>query len=263
MKNCFFTVSTADHFQYYIPMYVAALRTWSKDKIIVCVRGRVDTDVKSLSDADIVEDKYTDYPYNVSTTNALRFVAGIDGCDNVMITDLDMLIFEDPWHWHLSQLQGRCFMGHHGPLKKPHRPEICNSWTGDYERVAGGMFMVTRDWWVKTHLQRTLAAKRLFDGVDGIYREADEVMLANIIKGSGMDVPHSKYLPARIKGLHIGDFKFDHRWQNEIKMRDRLHTDNCRTYRQIKSTVDAMRKKSKEIDEIMGKVETYIAGRVK
>jgi len=263
MKNCFFTISTADHFQYYIPMYVAALRTWSKDKIIVCVRGEVDPLVKKLSDAVIIENKYTDYPYEVSTTNALRFIAGIDSCDNVMITDLDMLLFEDPWQWHLSQLQGKCFFGHHGPYKKPHRPEICDSWTGDYERVSGGMFCVTDEWWGKTHLQRMLAAKRLHDSVDGLYREADEVMLANIIKKSGMEVPKSKYLPTKLRGLHIGDFKFDHRWKDEGKMLTKLSIENCKKYELVREVVELMKEKSPEIKEMMDKVDTYVAGRVK
>lgn len=259
--NCFTTVVSADHFQYYIPMYVAALRTWSRDNIVIFLRGKLDPEVsKLIGDATVMEDQFLDYPNLVSTTNCLRFIVsdGLQRYDHVMVTDIDLLLFENPWYWHMALLQGRPFAGHHGPRRKPRRPEICSSWENDYERFAGGFFMITKDWWPITAMAREIWATSLRSGAWGTFREADEVMLARIIKGSQMDVPQSKVFPTELRGIHIGDFKFDHRWTDQSKMEKLLDKKAAFKYYLIKDKVDKVVALNGEIKALMDNVSTYI-----
>jgi len=55
----------------------------------------------------------------------------------------------------------------------------------------------------------------------GYYREADEVMLARIIKDSGLPMPAQTPLPREVRNVHLGDFKttMKHRYTNRNKMR--------------------------------------------
>ena len=244
MRRAFVTVCTADHFQHYIPLYLYCLRNYGAD-VHVFVRGEIDDmtnaalDVIGLYIHCIVEGIFLGYPFDVSTTNCLRFIVDtpvLRGYDYLMITDIDLLLFEDPFPWHINGLTDQPFCGHHGPYKFPKRPGI-SPWVGDMERVAGGFLLVTKDWWKKTDAARKEYGKQLFE-VDtkfGTYRESDEVMLARIIKDSGMSVPESKYFPPSLRGVHLGDFKssMSHRWQNPQKMASKLTIENCFKYQNM------------------------------
>lgn len=243
MKTCFTTVVSADHYQNYIPLYCLALRTWSLDDIIIKVRGKLSPgcwqSLKGIKDVFIYEDFFTEYPFHISTTNSLRFVSDemVFDYDYTMITDIDLLILQDPWKWHYKNItKDHPFSGYHGARVKPVRLEICKSWSGEFERVAGGYFCATRQWFDATRFARTKFGIALLDGRCGNYRENDEVILGNIIKSSNMQVPSEKYYPRDLRGLHLGDFKFNKRWINMDRMKNLLTKKNIELYLKLCKT---------------------------
>lgn len=273
--RAFMTVCSADHFQSYIPLYIAALRTWSKDHVMIYLKGKLNNRVKSalgvIDDIYIIEeDCFKDYPNLKSTTNCLRFIINHGSLfEYTIITDIDMLLFQNPWNWNINQIvvTETLFTGHHGPYHKPRRPEVCPSWTGDFERVAGGMLCVSSNWY-----QRVQTAQKKYDGflksgTWGNFREADEVMLARIIKESGMQVPQSKVLPTELRGLHLGDFKesMTHRWKDPIKMQKLLTPRNCSAYRTLSVTSEWQNMVSilqdDKLNGILDNVNTYLESR--
>ena len=248
MTRSILTVCTADHFQHYIPMFLYCIRKWGKGvDTYIYVRGKLDDITKKAlntvkTDKDhIIEEAFLDYPFNVSTTNSLRFITIVPKAyDYTLIVDVDLLIMQDPFPWHIEKIMntGLPFAGHRGPYHKPHRPEIAPSWTGDFGRVAGGFFCVTRAWWALVLEQQALQSIELFRGRMGHFREADEVMLGRIIRGSGLPAPTDKHFPTELRGVHLGDFKetMRHRWTSQAKMQSKLTNNNCYAYIELTRT---------------------------
>jgi hypothetical protein len=273
MKTCFSTVVSADHFQNYIPLYCLALRTWYEGDIIIYLRG-------SLSEKcfDAIDDPkvtirtkvFSEYPNNISTTNCLRFIVGdteLYSYDYSLITDIDLLILQNPWQWHFNNATpAHPFSGYHGAINKPVRKEICKDWTGPFERVAGGFFCVTPSWFDSTRASRTKYGLALMDGRCGLYRENDEVMLASIIKESGFQIPPTKLYPRELRGVHLGDFKFDHRWKKLDKMLNLLTSTNVRLYIDLQKTEKWKRAirilDDQQLNEVLDKLKTHINVRI-
>jgi hypothetical protein len=250
MADCLMSVVTADHFQHYIPIYIYAIRKFvARDfDIRIYVRGQLDDATTEALDVlrnagiangkeFLVMDAAMDYPFTVSATNTLRFLIHDKWLDRywyTLITDIDLMLFKDPIPWHIIQMtaSGLPFAGHHGPWHKPHRPEIAPAWTGNFERVAGGFFCVSPQWYEKTKRARYAYSYKLKREQIGHFRESDEVTLANIIKDSGMPVPTQKGFPSDLRGLHFGDFKesMTHRWTDMAKMKTKLTDENCRAF---------------------------------
>ncbi len=275
-SRCFMTMVSADSYQAYILPYIMALRTWSDDRIVVFVRGELKQRTRNaialgeFKGVEVVE-KYAamNLPENISTTNCLRFLKGSEYLKEnmfTMITDADMAILNDPWLWHFEKLRGtNAIAGHHGAWNKPNRPEVCPKWDGAFERTAGGMVCVRFDWWERTLAARRKYYDRLESGMEGLYREADEVMLTHIIKESDMEVPISKDFPADLRGLHFGDFKFQHRVENMPKMKTLLSNITVEKYMALKSSrkwkLVIGELNSMELNDILNKVDTYLGER--
>jgi hypothetical protein len=246
------TVVTADHFMHYIPLFVLAARTWA-DRVDMrfYVRGDLDTitmramTFAAVNGVSIIPNYGPGFPYTVSATNTLRFILGdneLKSYDYVLITDVDLLLFQNPFPYHIEQIERtqQPFAGHHGPYHKPHRPEIAQAWQGPFERVAGGFFCVTPEWYEKTGPARAEQSRELLEGRIGHYRESDEVSLARIIKASGCEVPLNKHFPASLRGVHLGDAKDSmlHRIGNFGKMLGILTNENCYAFMALQNTDD-------------------------
>lgn len=288
MKNrcSFFTVVSSDWYQYFIPMYLYTIARAYPDAHteIHIRRGSVAAPVfeaNLVNDSTkftIIERMYGEFPEQESLTNSLRFLFTPVRVDaNVkyaLITDIDFLFFpNDPdlFNWHLAEMGNRIsFCGHHGPNKYPFRPEINGGrWSGDYERVAGGFVMVEKDkWYPATSRAREMHARMIKAGKRETYREADEVMLARIIKESGLQVPQSKYFPPELRGIHLGDFKpsMNHRWTNQQKMVHKLPNETIEKYLIMRKeekwqTIIKILRKCQEIDTILQNIDTHIQER--
>lgn len=268
------TICSSDYYQHYIPTFCYTVgKAYPEAKISVGVTGEVDQltlDALSvMGNFKIVEKPGTNEDWdsdcvitkNVlpegvsvleSTVNTMRFLyfkneldMQLCDIDATIITDVDFMWFRggiDLFRWHVERMReiGSCYAGHHGPWKKPRRfPE---GWRGDKERVAGGFFMVTPEWFRKTREARAKYTKLLKEGKIGTYREEDEVVLCKILKESGLPVVQDKSMPTDLRGIHFGDFKFDDRWTNLMKMQTKLTDSNIYKYIEMASMDTKFRK---------------------
>jgi hypothetical protein len=70
--------------------------------------------------------------------------------------------------------------------------------------------------------------QEVFEGKIGKLREDDERMLWYLCAGSGLKCPTRRENKRRkkYKELHLGDYKFDHRWTNDKKMARKVNKGN-------------------------------------
>jgi hypothetical protein len=192
--------------------------------------------------------------------------------DAILLTDADLLLTENPIPYMLAQIDERhCFSAHRGPKRKPFRPEISgpDGWRGDFERVAGGFVMVTPEWYERTRAARQKYMAQIEAGVFGDgWRELDEVLLARIIKDSGLEMPQSKVFPSNLRGVHLGDMKasMTHRWQNLVKMSGILTSANCLRFREMEADPvwqELLRvlAPDTELMQVLANVRTHLAAR--
>lgn len=267
MTKAFWTVTSSDHFQFFIPIFGHCLRKAYPDAHVrVGVVGVLDDRVRAamsfIPDSSAmhipsgvlwksktkgegsgsldVSHGMTDYGDGPSVVNVSRFLMPpLPPDDRTIIMDVDTMLFrgwESIFDWHEKNMEKMktCYSGYHGPWKKPVR--FPGGWKGQRERVAGGSLMTTPEWLEKTRNARPRFIGLLEDGRIGTYREEDEVVLCKIMKESGLPVPKDKLFPTEHKGLHLGDFKFDHRWQDTEKMMRRLTPMNCARYVEMRDS---------------------------
>ena len=228
------TVCTADYYQNYIPFFVYSVKkALPEADITVFVRGRLNEQVAALYDANkinakILEDFCLDHPYNISTTNALRFTdcAANKYHEYTLITDIDLIFLpQEPSIIYKFAKEAfdakQCFCGWHGPQDAKE------------ERVVGGFFLITPEWLYRTKEARAKYSDLLKENVEGKYRESDEAVLCKILKESGLPIPQSESFPTEYRGVHLGDFKFPGRWQNIELMKMFLTDANCKKYREL------------------------------
>lgn len=275
MNRCF-TTTVDDNYQELIPLYALAIKSWSEDDVVIFCRCEPLKWVADIVGAigvgggiTLIHNYAADYPNVPSVTAAIRFQEGeeyLSGYDYVMVTDIDLLPLVDPWDYYIPRITVRQpYCGHHGAWSRPLRPKICSSWTGEYERVSGGLFCISNGWWDKTREQRMVQSSIIKSSETAHYREEDEVYLGRIIKASGMRVPASGSFPHDYRGVHLGDFKFDHRWKSMVTMKNLLTDNVCRKF--INLCRDPMYKdavgkiSNKEIIDMIKNANTHIRER--
>ena len=225
------TLTTADWYQHYLPMYIYILRKEYPDYYVrTFIRGEMDDitkrALKYLHSQDVdfdmpIENIYVNYPHLPSTTNCLRFLLPVkmgrfEG-ESVLFTDCDLLLFNNNKisleEWHIERMNqiGSCYAGHRGPNRYPRRPHLpgWTGWIGDYERIAGGFFYVTPEWFDKVKKARKVLRRAVKYGSWGGFREADEVMLARITKKCGLPMPgrYRENFKISLRGIHMGDYR--------------------------------------------------------
>jgi hypothetical protein len=286
MKAIIATVCTADHFQWYIPMF---LWTWYHaypeeiERVEVHLMGKLEESIWDVLRGHefkvpylIREERYADFSVQVSTANTLRWTdleptRSADGDVPVLIVDVDTLHFTCNtsifgYFDSLRQSRETIYGGYHGPWQKPERPEVCpNGWQGPYERVAGGFFMVWPQWWAKTKEARRRYSGLLRDGQIGGYRESDEVTLCHIIKDSGLPVPKEKFFPLELRGIHLGDFKpsMSHRFTSPKKMAGKVHVRSLREYVRLRerkywNSIREVCCQSSEVAQVLKNLDQYV-----
>lgn len=280
------TVCSADWYQYYIPIFVWSInQVWKDVDIRIYVRGKLSHIIDDIlydssmmrPNLKIVDGYKVDYPKLVSTTNSLRFVTeDIEGYDEVFVTDIDFFFCQTPvdlWNWHTIQLESMpndSYSGHHGPLIRPPRPQICSAWVGDFQRIAGGFVMLYPAWWKKTKTQRKYWDNQLKQGKWGHFREADEVMLYRIIRDSALPIAPKVPFPRYLRQIHLGDFRTNMAVRNQNMQKMRALVDG-RCSRQF---LDALEQKTfiqilsglrhnYQIDEVISKAVEYCQKRNK
>lgn len=245
----FYTVATPGHYSHYLPLYVYCIKQFLPDwSIETVVTGEIDEATRkafSVIGGKDVLPRVLDRDMKLEgEANLMRFLYFPQSpwAQYTMVTDADLLLFEDPLQWHVERLVDDTYAGHLGPKKRPWRPEIHgpDGWTGKFQRVAGGFFLATQYWFSKTCGARAEIRGLLDIGAlhKTGWREMDEVMLARMIKSSGFKLPSTKGFPANLRGIHIGDFKrtMTHRWTSMEKMVQKLTNENCVRFREVEKT---------------------------
>lgn len=226
---CVSTV-TSGHFQHYIPLFAYTLRMSAPRAFVkVFHRGKIDDitnrAMHALHERDVdvdmpVEDRFTEYPDNDYTTNCLRFLAPysyFEGMNYVYWTDVDFVFFPhspplDEFYAAKLRNWDECYWGRRGPKRNRKTEEVTH-------RIAGGGVLVTPQWYTLTKDLREKMRRDVMNGVLGKVREDDEKMLWNICAGVDLKCPTKRgnQRPKKYKELHLGDFKFDHRWTSNRK----------------------------------------------
>ena len=278
--NTIYTVCTPDHYQHYIPIFIYGFnRIYPDDEIVVGVMGYVDDITKeALKDYDvkyttqseaakgkiiIIQNMYNRYPGEY--VNSLRFLGNPSIENDVYVTDVDILpVYKGIIEWCREQarIMNTCYYSPHGCWKYPVRFE--GGWRESNERLTGNCVYLTQKWYGITERERYHYLKN----VANLYREYDEVMLCRIIKMCKLPIAQSKYSPAEYKGIHFGDFKFEHRWTNKKKMNIRLCDTVVKMYRNLLQTDNKLNRildvvcQDKEIYKIIEKVNILCEKRV-
>lgn len=280
MKVCVTTLTTADYFQHYLPVFIYVLRKeYPEYDVKVFIKGKVDK-ISEKAYSVLRENKikfdnpiniFKEYPELESTTNCLRFLipeSYFDSYNYIFIVDADLLFFRTQpllLTWYLKRMKeiGSCYGGYHGPFKKPHRPHITPRWEGKFERVSGGIFMVTQKWFEKTKNIRIKYRKKAEKGRLGGYREIDEVMLARILKKADMPMPPRGFW-YMLRGVHLGDFKpeMEKRYKRNKKLKRLLYKECAEKFLDLESDpvwykLIEILSQDKKFDEIYRKTLKY------
>lgn len=266
-RLCITTVVSNDHYQEFIPAFVYTAKTaYPEAGVMIFVRGPILDNVQhvlitmreqKLCDPNwlIHSRQFAGFPDSPSLCNSLRHLVDPGHFYNythVYTTDIDFLIFpHEPtlleYYDRIMKVTGLPYAAARGPYQKPRRPEVTKEgWVGNFARLASGFVMVRNPEWYnatvsvrKKYLE--LLRKGEHDQFDlhpaGSYREYDEVMLSRICRQSGLPISGWKNcfsnghkFNALYRDIHLGDFKFTHRWQNQKKMGRRLMEDNMNVY---------------------------------
>jgi hypothetical protein len=254
VKTAITTLVSADKFQHYLPLYIyVARKEYPEYFLKTFVTGKINPLVerclKYLRESGIRFDEpicvFEDVEQIEGTANSLRFLVHEDyfkGMDYVIYTDVDLLLFRNSptlLDWHIKRMtkMKTCYAGHHGPWKKKYRPEISKiGWKGNFERISGGFFMVTQQWYKETKKQRNYYLKKAKGGKLGGFREFDEVMLSRITRGSDLPMPPRGFCKKQ-RGIHIGDFKkqMKRRYRSNRRLKKKIALQNTKKYQDLEN----------------------------
>lgn len=198
--------------------------------------------------AEIVS-MFEDYPRYEYLSIALRFAIDKE-CfkefDYVYVTDIDMMLMKednDIEYFHRAEMEstGLCYSN-----------SIRNASHYAGTESLTGLHFVSREWFEKTNDVAGEYRQLMKDGLVGLYREYDGVMLYRIAQRSGLKLPGKYKLTNRHHGIHLGNFRLfpndrykletrippDYRNQWMKIFNDRALRDICETCRKDNSELN-------------------------
>lgn len=263
MKYLITTLITANHYQWYAPMFVYSCKRANPEADIkIFVHGKMKDSVRSLcSGAEIIDDVFPEY--NHTTINALRFLIPpehFEGYKFVYFTDIDFVFLQ-----HEPSLM-KYFVD---VLKKTKQNYA--GWKGGRKsraRIAAGTIMVSNKWLKKTQPYRDKYLEKL-GKTSGVGRIFDELMLAKICKQAGYKRPKTRrhFLTGsydqEYRSLHLGDFKRKSRYNDIKKMNYYLTMKNIRKYITLRKESGWMKiekacARNKTVGIVLGNVRKHI-----
>ncbi len=272
------TLVTDNHYQHYLPIFIYTMRKSNPQCLIkTFIKGKLDSINKKafdfLHDKGIhfdlpIEFPFTEYPDNVSVPNALRFLIDESNFDDnyAFFTDADFVFFpHDPTidKYYLNKLKkwGECYWGRRG-FKRLIGTDL------KAKRIAGGGFLASPEWFAKTTELRERFRSELKEGKVGTVREDDEIMLWKICAGSGLECPTRKgnRIKKKYRELHLGDFKFYHRWTSVRKMKRKINRGNYYKWHRLEEDeiwigLTQILSKCEEISQVITNVREYMSMR--
>lgn len=198
-------------YQWYVPIFLKSLGTIREKQNItptIYIRCEIDKEMLEACGGNSVfvhalEDDT--YPSGGYTTAAMRFLS-IQECykyDYTLITDIDMLIFEetmtivDQHMMHIERDGTGCF------------ENWISEYRGNNEPRLPGVHFVTKDWWPKTFTARAKWAEKVKESGPVSDYWFDEVLLGRIVRESGLALPPAEGKLWRHHGVHLGDWRLN------------------------------------------------------
>jgi len=298
-RLCITTVSSADEFAGFIPLFVysaAQAHPYADIKIWLC--GKLTSyqrkALKLCGNApyEIIEDAFPDWPQKESTCNALRHLVPmkkLKNCAYTFVSDLDFIFVKthtpiDHYYGKIMERTGQPHAGARGPLTKRRAPQIpSKEWDGIYTRIAEGTFCFkTKEWGEVTKGARGYYREVLKEGgpdsLDTIpscsYRDYGEVMLYRIMKMSGLKTPEKKNCfidgttaDPHFRMIHVGDFKFEKRRGRMGKMKRILPARNVSEFLELEKDstwqeiCSIVERHNKRVKYLMGKMRAHMRKR--
>jgi MoaA/NifB/PqqE/SkfB family radical SAM enzyme len=229
LENTMCIAAIADErYRMYVPLFLyCATKSYPEYDIKIFTTYHDHEEVKKLVDRSVGYGVYDScivksenvaarYSSTPAVSAAMRFVEFEDELsyyDNVLWTDIDMMLFPD------------------GDLIKKHRDQMKEDGTEYYEsfmplsqeqRVCAVIFLV-KEWWGKTKQARGDASKWLSNSTS-TDATIDEEMLFRIITQSGLTLPPRAFRKHRHHGNHFGDWRL---WKSK-DIAPHLISDECR-----------------------------------
>lgn len=263
MKFCASSVVSADWYQWFIPFYSLSLRKVYPDcGIKLFIKGPAYKELKHnkalFGNPEIFENQFKGFPNRASTCNSLRHIIDpsfYKGYSIIYPSDVDFIVLphKKP-HWeYYSNIMSKIntpYAACRGPIKGFRtKPKGVKAWAGKHTRIAAGCSMYKHpEFHKQTANARKYYTKILKSGshdkYDTIpsasYREYDEVMLYRICWTSGLRLPGHKdtfldgnKFDAKYRDVHLGDYKFGHRWRNKGKMKRIFTKDSVRAMKRL------------------------------
>jgi len=216
MNNVCITTVVDSTYMEYAPLFVyCAKKVYPSFHVKLLLRDPCPYDLMGAE----TEELFDTFPRHPYLSIALRFVAPpavYRDFDYVYITDIDMMIMPERVSlddFHLSEMvsTGLCYSN---SLRNIHHYAGFESLTG--------LHFATRKWFAQTEEQRAKYYDLLQDGLVGLYREYDGVMLYRMARNSGIGLPKKYKLKKRHHGIHLGNFRL---FDSKEKWADRIPVD--------------------------------------
>lgn len=268
-KVCAYTVVSADRFQYWLPLWLYAVKAaypeWDAKVLITGVlldgvRKILELAAfREINNYQLLEQQFEGYRLANGSYGALRFLIPkhlLRPYKYAYIGDVDLLVFRcNPSHvaYHRAIMKRAKvpYSSFRGPYNRPWRRSVHkeHGWRNQYTRVVGGLAMLQVEPWI----HKTAQARKLYahiaqvGGHDrhdkhrfGSYREYDEVMFGRMLAMSGLSVPQRKWqmpdgsrFDKQYRGIHVGDYRRKRRYGSTSRMRPYVHARCVRAFKRL------------------------------
>jgi hypothetical protein len=197
------TTMVSGAYQWYIPLFAYRMRkAYPEYDFRVMIRGDIDPAI--TADIDCVRAYYADTPLDGYRTAALRFLIGesvLAEYDYVLFTDIDMMFMRETPNivdQHMLDLRRsglECYSNYVSSHIDDGRPRL------------PGVHFITKDWWDRTRPVREKYLETISSPETSVPWYYDEVMLADIVKQSGLPIQDKNLNLWAHHGVHLGDYR--------------------------------------------------------
>lgn len=256
MSNICITTVVDERYMDYTPMFVWCCRQVYKSNYDIKIFVRDACPYKV--DAELVP-LFEDFPKYAYNTIALRFIVPpehYEVYEYVYVTDIDMLIMPerialDEFHRGEMVTTG---LSYSNSLRNIHH-------YAGFQSLSGLHFAAQR-WFDETEAERRRYWSLLRDGLVGLYREYDGVMLYRMCERSGLKLPQKYKLKKRHHGIHLGNFRlFDskEKWADRIPIDYRTQWQEWCRDSEFAGILAECRSKNKTLDEQVTMLDEFIS----
>lgn len=254
MSLCISTVVDSKYMAY-LPLFVWCCRkVYPSYTIKLFLRDECPYKVKG---AELVQ-SFKDFPRFTYNSIALRFVVPpteYAGFDYVYVTDIDIMIMPERISiedFHKGEMVASG-LNYSNSLRNVHH--YCGA------QSLSGLHFASKRWFVDTEKERFKYYNLLKEGVVGLYREYDGLMLYRMIENSGLRLPGKYNLKKRHHGIHLGNFRlFDskEKWADRIPVEYRNYWREWCSDPEFKEILKVCRNDNEMLDKQVEMLNDFI-----